>query len=409
VSRTIALLSIVLATVGAGCHMGPRVLRGSRCAYNEAIRRTADEQLLLNLVRLRYRDNPLFLEVAGVSAQYVFQKSADVSGKIVEDVGPGAPNPDVLGLGGKAAYEERPTITYSILQGREFAQRFLSPLDLETILMLYYSGWSIDRVLRLTVQRMNGIENAMSASGPTPTCAPRYRDFAKVSHDFRALQVAGLLDLGYEQRPADLSDPIPANCISAGDLVAAAREGFRFRRVGSGDFVMSGPVRVPVVRIAPEGRGKAEYRELVEILKLKPGEGRYELKRSYAAPQPDEAGRYSSITIGTRSLLGALFYLSQAVEVPAEHEERGLVTVTRTPDGGRFDWGEVTRGLFRVHCSKARPSRAAVAVRYRGFWFYVEEADLTSKSTLSLVQELFALQAGGAKAAAPVLTLPVGG
>ncbi|UCG16782.1 MAG: hypothetical protein JSV19_01855 [Phycisphaerales bacterium] len=52
---------------------------------------------------------------------------------------------------------------------------------------------------------------------------------------------------------------------------------------------------------------------------------------------------------------------------------------------------------------------SAVAVRYRGYWFYIDDTDLHSKSTFALLRQLFSLPAGQFKGAAPVLTLPVGG
>jgi len=51
-----------------GCvSVGPRAIRGARFDYNEAVVRTFDEQMLLNLVRLRYRDTPYFLEVSSIA------------------------------------------------------------------------------------------------------------------------------------------------------------------------------------------------------------------------------------------------------------------------------------------------------------------------------------------------------
>ena len=67
-ARTTAL---VAAVVLAGCKsVGPRTIQGARFNYNEAIAHSWNQQLLLNLVRLRYRDTPFFLEVNSVSTQY---------------------------------------------------------------------------------------------------------------------------------------------------------------------------------------------------------------------------------------------------------------------------------------------------------------------------------------------------
>ena len=55
------------------------------------------------------------------------------------------------------------------------------------------------------------------------------------------------------------------------------------------------------------------------------------------------------------------------------------------------------------------PLNAYVSIRYRNHWFYIEDNDLNSKSTFSLLVQLYDLQSGDAKGSAPVLTLPIGG
>ena len=53
--------------------------------------------------------------------------------------------------------------------------------------------------------------------------------------------------------------------------------------------------------------------------------------------------------------------------------------------------------LFTIHSAKKRPSCAAVAVPYRGYWYYIDERDRNSLSTYSLLIELFGIEvrAGG--------------
>jgi hypothetical protein len=395
-----------------GCALGPAALRASRIPYNEVIQRTTQEQLLLNLVRLRYREAPMFLEVSSVSAQFVFDQSADIRGILNENVPYQPINPDVLQLGGRIGYQEKPTLTFAPLQGEAFVNRLMSPLSLETILLLSRSGWRIDRVLRITAQGMNGLDNASKASGPTPSQAPRHKRFVRVCQLLRDLQRENLLELGYEARTTRLSDPVPAGALSSADLIAAAREGYSFRAAEEGDgFVLMGTRQVPVWRMSPRAAESAAAAKALELLGLDPQRDQFEL-RVAAVQQPlSEAapGGRSTIDISTRSLLGSLFYLSQAVEVPESHRRRGYVTTTLDEEDQPFDWWQVMGDLLKVHCRATPPGDAAVAVRYRGWWFYIEDDDLSSKSTFVLVGQLFALQAGGAKSVAPVLTLPVGG
>ncbi len=86
------------------------------------------------------------------------------------------------------------------------------------------------------------------------------------------------------------------------------------------------------------------------------------------------------------------------------------MTLTQHDDGRPFDWSEMTGDLFQVFVSKKRPNCASVAVPYMGYWYYIHEADLSSKSTFNLLLELFNIEVrGGGGSNLPVLALGVGG
>lgn len=347
------LLSLLL---GACTGLGADAVRSTRTDYNQALRRTEDEQLLLNLVRLRYRDRVLFLEATALSSQFVFQGSAGASTTLVQDAG------DERVLEGRLAFEERPTLSYRPLQGQDFVQRMMTRISLETLFLLDDSGWSTDRVFRTCVQQLNGLHNARRADGPTPGERPEFEDFARASQLLRQLELEGFLRGGLEPR---------------------GERG--------------------VIVLEPEALEREEYRQLVELLGLRPG------VRTIQVVSTRGSSDEQSLHVHTRSLASVLYFLSHAVEVPEEDVAAGVVTVTRDDEGEVFDWHEVTRGLLRVHSSARRPGRAAVAVRHRGHWFYIDDADLDSKSTFSLLAQLFALQSGASQGLAPLLTLPLGG
>ena len=108
-----------------------------------------------------------------------------------------------------------------------------------------------------------------------------------------------------------------------------------------------------------------------------------------------------------RSVIGIMFFLSQGVEVPSQHEAEGRVTITLDEEGQRFDWKRITGDLLRIRSSEEFPKNAYSVIAYRGSWFYIDDSDLESKSTFSLLSQLLALQAGDIEPAGPVLTLPV--
>jgi len=352
-------VSVIVAAAIAGCSaVGPASVRMGRANYNTAIQQTNAEQLLLNLVRLRYRDVPYFLEVASVSTSFEFNAAASGGVSLPESAS------KAYNLGAEVSMQENPTVTYTPLQGEQFVTQLMSPVSLETLLLLYHSGWSIERVFRVALQSINNVRNAPSASGPTPDYVPIYERFREVTKILQTLQRRNVLSLGH---------------------VTATGSDKPFVEM----------------RVDPKALGSDEFKQLCTLLDLDPGRGTFRLAAERGAGGKDR------LSVATRSLSSVLFYVSQSVIPPERDELAGRVTVTRDEQGKRFDWHAVTGGLMRITSSSLPPGNAYVAIRYRGSWFYVDDSDLTSKSTFSLLMQLFALQAGDVKSAGPVLTLPV--
>ena len=352
------LLATLCVLLCSCAQFGPRFIEASRTDYNIAMSRTENEQMLLNLVRLRYGDAPYFLEASALNTQFLFAPSAEASSSVDFD-GAGT-----YGLKGRLAYEEKPTVTYSPLRGQEFVNQVLSRVSLDTVLLLDSSGWSTERVLRLCVEQLNELDNAARASGPTPSDAPEVARFR------RAIELIGK----FEQR---------------GQL--------QIYRDKSNDIERT------VARFTEDARGSAEYLELATLLKLDASQEKIELTLNQFTDSN------AKINFQTRSFMGVMYFLAQSVSVPSAEVEAGKVTVTRDASGGAFDWQRVTDGLMAIQSSKAAPDNAAVAVRYRGSWFYIDDTDQASKSTFALLGQLFALQSEADKGGAPILTLPIGG
>lgn len=91
--------------------MGPSALRATRNQYNKAMSESDNQQLLLNLVRVRYRETPRFLQVGAINATFDFTSLATLSGSFPD----GGTN--VYEVGAELGYNETPPITYSPLQG----------------------------------------------------------------------------------------------------------------------------------------------------------------------------------------------------------------------------------------------------------------------------------------------------
>src|SRR4051794_3291561 len=71
------LPGLVLTLAAGGCAFGPKALERTHGRYNESVRRVDEEQLLRNIVRLRYTESPLNLNVASIAAQYELSGQAE--------------------------------------------------------------------------------------------------------------------------------------------------------------------------------------------------------------------------------------------------------------------------------------------------------------------------------------------
>lgn len=355
------------ALLASGCAtgFGPKAVRSERPDYNRQIVRSADAEMLLNLVRLRYNDTPLFLELDTVVAQYGYDVSLNASGQ----AGAGASGTVGTGL----TYAEKPTITYAPLTGDKFATRMLTPIPLDSVMLFEQTGWRDDRLLLVMVQRVNDLFNAPTATGPTPERTPDYASFADFAERLDRLQSAGLSGLNWEMK-AHESDP-------------PGRDPHFW-------------VRAPADPTSPLAADVAAVRHYLD---LAPGRDDFRLTAFPFKRQPDEVG------MRCRSLLGVLYFLSQSVQPPAADVEAGLVTVTKDQEGRPFDWSKVTGKIMSIRSQADRPQQAYVAVQHRGSWFYIADDDQSSKSTFSLLNFLFSLQSASGEGKSPILTLPVGG
>lgn len=405
----INVLIAVFSLLNAGCVFGPNSLLLSRANYNAAVQQTAREEMLLNLVRLKYHQSEEFIRVPSITGQYTYDADFGGSGGWQDGVAA------KLGLSFGLGATSKPTIVFTPEQAQEFNRRLLSPIGPETLDLLTSKGWAIDRVMRVTVRNINDVDNATSAGGPTPTLKPEFEEFIYLSECLRALQKYGRrIEIAYEEYPTELvrlSDELPVEKVDSAAVVAAAEKGFQFLRSDDGDsyslWTQPSTSKSLVLRIAPEAIDAPETDEIRRILELAPALNTYEiqldtlgqLRRPHTRRLACDRNSYDrrEIVVSTRSLKEMMFYLSHGIEVPECHSEAGLVRQSFDDSGHPFDWQDMSAGLFDVKFSSRRPKSAAVRVKYRDHWFYIEETDLESKSTFNLLLELFNLEirAGG--------------
>ena len=157
-------------------------------AYSTEVARAQQEQLLLNIVRLRYNDPVSFVEIERMTTEDNRSIGLGLASAIGLDDGPFN---EVLGGDAAVGRSETPTAIYNVLRGSAYAQQLLQPVSPESIFLLSQSGWSVERLLLCCVARIGDLDNARSAAGPTPEMLPDNKNFRELARLMRRLQLSG--------------------------------------------------------------------------------------------------------------------------------------------------------------------------------------------------------------------------
>ena len=349
------LLFIILS----GCsNYGSHQLPPDRISYNHSLQYSDNQQLLLNIVRLRYTDAPYFLSVNNVVAQFSYSRSLGLT--LANN---SASPPALLATGdGNVSTSESPTITYTPLQGEDYVTKLLTPVDLSVVYMLLRAGWGVNQIFRILIQRLGHLDNAVLASRTTSSRMPEFKQFQALGLVFRQLQYDDNLIVfaGQQEGKFAIKLMIP-----------------HFERVTPKSLAL----------LAKHGLSKSKpYVWIVSTI----GAGHHKKNQIFAQ---------------TRTVLGVLNYLSTGVDIPKEDIAKKLAPLTYTKDGKLFDWHQVTIGQMRIRNSMTRPMNGHLSVRYRGYWFYVADDDFDTKETLNILSIIMGIYQGEIKSFLPVFTV----
>jgi hypothetical protein len=370
------LLIVLALLIISGCAaQGARRVPADRFNYNAAIAQSTREQMLLNIVRGRYLEVPVFLTVSSVLTQYEYDRSIGVGGFF----GFGGDSTNVIGgttdvITGDAnlRFSERPTITYLPVEGQKFSAHLLSDIPADLIFASAQAGWPLDVFMRIGITRLGALENMSFGEVLATETEDTKTAFA---HDLQKMK--------------------------------------RFERMIQLIFMLSDREIIEVQQVEENGKAErylfiaekvpGELRPLLDELKKLIGlsdRKRFRITDRVTNLRDDE------ISIQTRSVMAMMEFMARGVEVPIEHLEQGHVIDYGLQDSE----GEMAEGLipFRMISSKSRPENVFAAVRHQGYWYYIDHSDITSKRALSLIIILFRLTAPTPAGAAPILTLPTG-
>ncbi len=352
-ARTAAL---ALAFTAAGCTgIGPQTVKNDRLDYVNAVSESWKEQMLLNMVKLRYGDAPIFLDVTSIIAQYSVETQLDARfGWAQQNRAENSQS-----VGGSAKYTDRPTVTYNPLAGEKFTRSLLTPIRPSAIMSLIQAGYPVDLVLRFCVSSINGVRNDYGGAARSRTADP---EFYPLLGALRRIQTAGAL-------------------------------GFRVLKATDGrDIIVNFPLKVP-----PETTTDIE--EALRILNLEPKVRDYTVSYGLVPEGKRE------IALLTRSVFEILVDISSYIDVPEEHVAEKRVNKTFA---GSAPERSILAHPIRILSTKNKPDDVLVAVPYRDHWFSIDDKDPLSKRLFSFLMFILALTETGDRGAAPLVTIPTG-
>ena len=351
-------LLVLLIVLLSGCNsIGPTTIERDRFDYVSAISDSWKRQTLLNLVKTRYVDVPVFLDIASVINQYSMESELrlGIEGEFYNRSDPSYVGPSI---GATGRYTDRPTITYTPLMGQNFARSLMRPIPLPAIYFMLESGYPADQVLRICVQNIQGLQNCRN--GPL------------IQQEAEA-EFYELLDLLLKVKKID-----GFTIRSAGKDSAAGRS-----------LVFKTPEN--------EAAGRC-LRRIKQLLNLDPAHDEFPIISGSVALNHRE------IAILSRSIMQVMTEFAAFIDVPEADTAEGRVYAL---DQEAAQTDHQLPPLIRVHNSLAEPERPHVAVPYRGSWFWIDDRDIYSKTMFYFLMVLFSsTERGDSAQAAPIISVP---
>jgi hypothetical protein len=369
-SRRLAIAGLsAAALVLSGC-LGPVSLHEAVLGYDHTVSRLERELLLVNIARLRHGLPVHFTVTSSIAATFDYQTNAAILGPFT-DVG--------LNVGVSAA--ENPTLTIVPIQGKQFTERVLTPLEDATFEFLVFQGSPIDMVMRLMA---DGIE-VQTREGTFarfilnwPTHPPEYEEFRRIAMHLAWLNAIRRLFVGrlsfLETTHARLNTPP-----TAADVQNALEKDFRWRPVvGDGAYALERHVtgRVVITNYDPRTLSDAERQALNTRAGANPGN--FVLIDIRPGHPGGDLPFFGALKL--RSLNRILSF------VAADHGGSRESDVTKDPRTG--DSGPNPRRALGIEVADQAPPGVLPHARYGGRYYAVADTPW-DRQAFTLLYQLF--------------------
>ena len=321
---------ILIVVFLAGCRsIGPKEIELDRNPYNDAVITTEDEQLLRNIVRLRYLQPISFLKINNITASYTFNPSTSSSFVFGGSWAPGdATTTRSMTLSPSISYSDSPTISYTPVTSTDFIREMLPSIPLGSLALLLNGGMHDTNLLfKLVLNTAGDIDNAIEAVDLKTLSPPKFQEFY-----YLTCMLSDLVKKKGARQELKVINGISTIVFHFNELYRYSCEAMTIKRL----------LHIPQT-----------YNDIILSQ-----DGRITLP--------------NAVQVTTRSILGIMIFLSHGVEVPCEHIENKRALQYHVCPSMVYNWEPLMHGIIAIHSSLDKPICAYVKVHIYGYWYYID-------------------------------------
>ena len=188
-----------------------------------------------------------------------------------------------------------------------------TPLNIDTIFLLTLSGWSVERTVLMTVSSANGLLNSSQVfDQPVDETGAGYKDFLRLADLLNSLSKSRKLSWEFQEDPVREKAP---------------------------------PKEFIIIFRDPSDPQTVEVKKL---LRLQSDRNRFYVyyDNICEAVSEQDTSKKGDVLLITRSMNQVLFDLSNAVEVPEKHIQKGLALTVETTRGRELCWSGGEQATF---------------------------------------------------------------
>jgi len=378
--KVLFMCGVILIVTGC-VSIGPRRVQIDRGIYNNIVRETDQEQLLMNIVRQRYLEITEYIQVASLTASYSLSQSLTGNVSALTSTGPASLTSS---LSPSMTYSDTPTISYIPLSSVDFAKSLMTPVTMESFLLLAHAGgYDHTMLFSLLFEQIGDVDGDLLNHNGLNKPTPEYIKFNHIMELFNEMYRKGF----FQAPRAVIYEKHLGIIVHFKNHKGNTPEALKLQKL------LGIPAHSQYILFMEH--------TLLERLKEKNG----------MLILDDTRPKFRNVVfVRLRSVYAVIYLLGRGVQIPSSDINAHMTRELVNPDGSRFDWTNKMKNILTVYSSKEVPKcNYLVKVYVHNHWFYIKASDQASKDTFDAIIRLLTLTSSTAanNNSMPVLTIPV--